>query len=64
MGCDSGLGISFNAADNTSTCPSNSGVYCDNADCFGTPFTINSGTSNKDIAITVYAGKLGYLACA
>jgi len=63
MGCDSGLGISFNAADNTSTCPSNSGVYCDNADCFGTPFTINSGTSNKDIAITVYVSKLGYLAC-
>ena len=59
----SGNCIYFNAADDTSTCPANSGVYCDCADCFGTPWTINSGTSNKNVAITVYASKLGYLAC-
>ena len=61
--CSNNSGISFNAADNTSTCPSNDGNYCDSLDCTGTPFTVNSGTSNKNIAITVYTGKLGYLAC-
>ncbi len=61
--CASGNGISFNATDNSSTCPSNAATYCDNTDCLGTPFTINSGTSNKNIAITVYTGKFGYLVC-
>jgi hypothetical protein len=56
-------GISFNATDDTSTCPANSFTYCDNLDCLGTQFIINSGTTNKDIAITVYTGKLGYLYC-
>ena len=63
MDCSNYAGISFNATDNSSTCPSNAGTYCDGADCTGTPFTINAGTTNKNIAITVYTGKLGYLAC-
>lgn len=63
LDCSLGTGISFNASDNTSTCPSNAANYCDNADCTGTPFTFNSGTSNKNIAINVYTGKLGYLYC-
>jgi len=63
VSCDTLTGISFNGADNTSTCPANSAVYCDNVDCFTTPWTINSGTTNKNVAITVYAGKGGYIAC-
>ena len=63
LSCGTNSGISFNGADNTSTCPSNTATYCDNIDCFTTPWTINSGTSNKNIAITVYVSKLGYLAC-
>jgi hypothetical protein len=61
--CSNNGGIAFNATDNSSTCPANNNTYCDSLDCFGTPFTVNSGTSNKNIAITVYTGKLGYLAC-
>jgi hypothetical protein len=61
--CTNFLGISFDATDNSSTCPGNNATYCDSLDCFGTPFIINSGTSNKNIAITVYVSKLGYLAC-
>jgi len=61
--CSNATGISFNGADNTNTCPSNSGPYCDDNTCLGTPFTVNSGTTNKDVAITVFVGKLGYIAC-
>ena len=61
--CSDNSGISFNATDNSSTCPSNTATYCDNLDCTGTPFVINAGTSNKNIAITVHTGKLGYLLC-
>lgn len=61
--CDGNF-ISFNAADNTSSCPSNSITYCHDYDtCTGTPFSFNSGTSNKNIAVTVFTGKLGYVIC-
>jgi hypothetical protein len=61
--CSNATGISFNGANNTSTCPSNTGTYCDDNTCLGVPFIVNSGTTNKDVAITVFVGKLGYLAC-
>ncbi len=62
--CGTNSGISFNAADNTSTCPSNSAAYCNNGDCGDPlPWSFNSGTSNKNIAINVYTSKFGYLAC-
>lgn len=61
--CGNNNGISFNASDNTSTCPSNTANYCDTGDCLGTPFSFNSGTSNKNIAVTVVTNKFGYTAC-
>jgi len=61
--CGTVTGISFNAADNTSTCPSNDAIYCDDFGCYN-PFIFNSGTVNKNIAITVYAFKFGYMSCA
>jgi len=61
--CGNNNGISFNASDNTSTCPSNTANYCDTGDCTGTVFSFNSGTSSKDIAINVFTNKFGYSAC-
>ena len=60
---DFNTGLTFNAEDNTSTCPSNSGTYCEDLTCTLTPFSFNSGTSNKNIAITVFVNKFGYLQC-
>lgn len=61
--CGNNNGISFNATDNSSTCPTNAANYCDDGTCTGTPFSFNSGTSNKNIAITVTTSKFGYTAC-
>jgi hypothetical protein len=55
--------VYFNAADNTSTCPANATTYCDNGDCLGTPFSFNTGTANKNVAVTVYTDKAGYVQC-
>ena len=56
--------ISYNGVDNNSTCPANNATYCyDFENCTGTAFSINSGTTNKDIAVTVYVSKLGYQIC-
>lgn len=59
-GGSSGTGIYFNASDNTSTCPSNTDAYGDDGTCQGQQFQFNTGTSNKNVAITVYATKIGY----
>lgn len=61
-GCTIG-GISFRAVDNSSTCPGGGTVFCDGGDCLGTPFSFNTGTTNKNIALTVVTSKFGYTAC-
>jgi hypothetical protein len=60
-----GVGIYFNVADNSSTCPANSATYCDDntVSCYPSTYSFSSGTSNKNMAVTVYAGKIGYLSC-
>ena len=55
-------GVQFGAADNTSTCPTVYN-YCDDGSCLGVPFSFNTGTSAKNIAVTVYTSKFGYTAC-
>lgn len=56
-----GTFISFNAVDDTSTCPANEGSYCWDYDlCTGiSAFSFNSGTVNKNIAINVFVFDLG-----
>ena len=62
--CGTSAGISFNAAADTTTCPSGTANYCDDGTCLGTPWSFSSGTSStKDVAITVYTSKFGYLTC-
>lgn len=58
--------VSYNAADNTSTCPSNTAAYCyDYGAPSGTAFSFNSGTTNKDVAVNVYIQQnVGYSVCA
>ena len=55
-------GVQFGAADNKSTCPTVYN-YCDDGSCLGVPFSFNTGTSAKNIAVTVYTSKFGYTAC-
>ena len=56
--------ISYEGMDNDSTCPPNDATYCYDYDsCTGTAFSFNSGTTNKDVAVTVYVSKIGYQVC-
>ena len=55
--------IAYNAEVDTTTCPSNSYVYCDDSYCSG-GFTFNAGTgTSKDVAVTVYVLNQGYGVC-
>lgn len=62
-GCTTAEGVSFRATDNSSTCPSGGTTFCDSGDCLGTPFSFNTGTTNKNIALTVVTSKFGFTAC-
>ena len=56
--------ISYEGIDNDSTCPENDATYCYDYDsCTGTAFSFDSGTTNKDVAINVFVGKIGYQIC-